>query len=44
MRIFMSDQNRLEKIKVQMTYCHLDTEEIKRFYLEYSKEELEEMV
>ena len=37
-----ADQNRLEKIKVQMTYCHLDTEEIKRFYLEYSKEELEE--
>ena len=25
-----------------MTYCHLDTEEIKRFVMEYTAEELEE--
>ncbi len=35
-------QNGLERIKVQMTYCHLDTEEIKRFYLEYAVKELEQ--
>lgn len=35
-------QNRMQQIKVQMTYCHLDTEEIKRFVMEYTAEELEE--
>ena len=37
-----ASQNGLEQIKVQMTYCHLDTEEIKRFVVEYTAEELEE--
>ena len=37
-----ASQNGLEQIKVQMTYCHLDTEEIKRFIVEYTAEELEE--
>ena len=37
-----ASQNGLEQIKVQMTYCHLDTEEIKRFVMEYTAEELEE--
>ncbi|MCQ2491896.1 MAG: ATP-dependent DNA helicase [Lachnospiraceae bacterium] len=32
----------LEKIGVQITYCNMDTEEIKRFYEEYAFEELEE--
>lgn len=36
------EQNNLSKISVQMTYCHLDTEEIKRFTEEYSMEELKE--
>lgn len=30
----------LEKISVQMTYCSLETEEIRRFVLEYETEEL----
>ena len=34
-------QNNLEKIDVQMTYAHLDTEEIRRFEEEYTVEELE---
>ncbi len=33
-------QHHLEKIGVQMTYCNLDTEEIKRFFVVYSCEEL----
>ena len=37
-----ASQNGLKQIKVQMTYCHLDTEEIKRFVMEYTAEELEE--
>lgn len=37
-----ASQNGLEQIKVQMTYCHLDTEEIKRFIVEYKAEELKE--
>lgn len=37
-----ADQNNLGKISVQMTYCHLDTEEIKRFYKEYTIDELTE--
>ena len=37
-----ASQNGLEQIKVQITYCHLDTEEIKRFIVEYTAEELEE--
>lgn len=35
-------QNGLKRIKVQMTYCHLDTEEIRRFTEEYTLEELEQ--
>lgn len=35
-------QSGLEHIGIQMTYCHLDTEEIKRFYLEYTEEELKQ--
>lgn len=34
-------QKKKEKMKVQMTYCHLETEDIKRFEKEYSIEELE---
>ena len=34
-------QNDLEKIDVQMTYAHLDTEEIRRFREFFSREELE---
>lgn len=36
-----SKQKKLDIIGVQMTYCHLDTEEIKRFKKEYTAEELE---
>ena len=35
-----ASQNNIEEISVQMTYCHLDTEEIKRFTNKYSLEEL----
>lgn len=35
-------QHGLERVGVQMTYCHLDTEEIRRFQFEYRKKELEE--
>ena len=35
-------QNNLEKIDVQMTYAHLDTEEIRWFRESFSREELEE--
>lgn len=34
------EQNELDEIGVQMTYCHLDTEEVKRFRQHYSLEEL----
>lgn len=34
-------QKGLEKISVQMTYCHLETEEVKRFRETYLLEELE---
>ncbi len=34
-------QNNLSEISVQMTYCHLDTEEIKRFKEKFSRDELE---
>jgi len=37
-----SEQNHLEKIGIQMTYCNLDTEEIKRFHEEVSFEKLSE--
>ncbi len=33
-------QENMEKISVQMTYCHMETEEIKRFEQEYTTEEL----
>lgn len=37
-----AEKNHLEEISVQMTYCNLDTEEIKRFYQDYSVQQLEE--
>lgn len=33
---FYASQKKLSKIEVQMTYCHLETEEIKRFREEFS--------
>lgn len=36
------DQHEQEKMGVQMTYCHLETEEIRRFRQEYTTEELRE--
>ena len=36
------DQHEQEKMGVQMTYCHLETEEIRRFWQEYTIEELRE--
>ena len=38
---FLGKEKDLLKIRVQMTYCHLDTEEIRRFEEEYTVEELE---
>lgn len=35
------EKHSCEKINIQMTYCHLETEEIKRFTNEYSKEFLD---
>lgn len=35
-------QQGLDSIGVQLTYCHMETEEIKRFRQEYGREELEE--
>lgn len=35
-------QNQREQMKVQMTYCNMDTEEIKRFSYDFFTEELEE--
>ena len=35
-------QNELSFIGVQITYCNMDTDEIKRFHFVYEKEELEE--
>ena len=35
-------QENLKKIRVQMTYCNLETEDLKRFTQEFTREELEE--
>ncbi len=35
-------QNHLRSIRIRMTYCHLDTEEIRYFHHEYTLTELEE--
>ncbi len=35
-------QNRLKRIRVRLTYCNIDTEEIKYFHHEYEMQELEE--
>lgn len=35
-----AEQTELEQIDVQMTYCNLDTEEIKRFVSSYTRKEL----
>ena len=37
---FYGLQKGINRVKVQMTYCHLETEEIKRFEQEYTMEEL----
>lgn len=37
-----ADRYDLDKISVQMTYCNLNTEEIKRFVITYTAEELKE--
>lgn len=37
-----ADQMNLSSIHVQMTYCQLDTEEIKRFFSDYTIDELRE--
>lgn len=37
-----AEQNNLEEIGVQMTYCNLDTEEIKRFQEVYTKDALKQ--
>lgn len=34
------ERERFSKIRIRMTYCHLDTEEIKYFYEDYTAEEL----
>ena len=44
MHIFMQNKKNLEEIGVQMTYCNLDTEEIRRFRETYTRAELKEMV
>lgn len=36
-----AQQNQLERIGVQMTYCQMETEEIERFRFEYTKEEIQ---
>ena len=35
-------QNRLDRIRVRMTYCHMETEEIRYFHYEFSFPELEQ--
>ncbi len=35
-------QNNLRRIRVRLTYCNIDTEEIKYFHYEYEMQELEE--
>lgn len=35
-------QEKLDRIRVRMTYCNMDTEEIKYFYYDYTFSELEE--
>lgn len=37
-----AEQHDINRIGVQMTYCHLDTEEIRRFHFAYDREELKE--
>ena len=39
---FYAADHNLEQIKVRMTYCNLETEEIRYFTYEYSREELED--
>ena len=34
-------QHKIEEVTIQMTYCHLETEEIKRFQTVFEKDELE---
>lgn len=35
-------QQKLEEVVIQMTYCNLDTEDVRRFQIPYSMEELEQ--
>ncbi|MCI6552186.1 MAG: ATP-dependent DNA helicase [Lachnospiraceae bacterium] len=37
-----ADQKRLSDIRVRMTYCNMDTEEVKYFYFDFEYKELEE--
>lgn len=39
---FYADANLLERIRVQMTYCSLETEAVRHFHCEYERQELEE--
>ena len=39
---FYAEQHDIDRIGVQMTYCHLDTEDIRRFNEVYTKQELKE--
>lgn len=35
-----AEQQKLENVRVRMTYCHMETEEIRYFYYDYTYEEL----
>lgn len=37
-----AEQNFLEEISVRMTYCNIESEEIKRFHIKYTKAELKD--
>lgn len=37
-----ADQNNLETVRVRMTYCHMETEEIRYFHYDYTYRELQE--
>ncbi len=36
------EQNGLKTVRVRMTYCHMETEEIRYFYYDYTKQELQD--
>ena len=37
-----AEQNNLPRIRVRMTYCHMETEEIRYFYYDFTYDELQE--